>query len=316
MWNNISIVDSSEGNVSKLIFKSDTAVAESVLYRYPDYKTRTVICCSTMSGCPIGCRFCGAGDYFVRTLSGEEIVNQVETALKEVEIREGTIANEIGKLQIMFMSMGEPMLNKRGMTDALRTLSVKYPNAALLISTIGPRIDYEWFIKLSMEIETIGLQFSIHESTNEKRNTLIPFANKLTLQEIRQLGINWFLATGRKPFINYCAHDGNSSTCDAVNLYALFPPQIFNATISVICEPNEGMPSRNDHQVGLAADFSSLMIGQGYDVRVFDPAGQDDIGGGCGQLWFVQDWMEQNPDKAKPSCGNGRKRVGAPRKIA
>ena len=45
------------------------------------------------------------------------------------------------------------------------------------------------------------------------------------------------------------------------------------------------------------------MLECGFDVRVFDPAGQDDIGGGCGQLWFVQDWMKKNPDKARPSIG-------------
>lgn len=32
----------------------------------------------------------------------------------------------------------------------------------------------------------------------------------------------------------------------------------------------------------------------GYNVRRFDPAGQDDIGGGCGQLWYVQDWLKEH----------------------
>jgi 23S rRNA (adenine2503-C2)-methyltransferase len=47
-------------------------------------------------------------------------------------------------------------------------------------------------------------------------------------------------------------------------------------------------------------------------VRVFDPAGQDDIGGGCGQLWFVQDWMEKHPGLAHPSIGHGRPKVHVP----
>lgn len=34
-------------------------VAEAVLYKYNSYYDRTVICCSVMSGCPVGCRFCG-----------------------------------------------------------------------------------------------------------------------------------------------------------------------------------------------------------------------------------------------------------------
>lgn len=49
------------------------------------------------------------------------------------------------------------------------------------------------------------------------------------------------------------------------------------------------------------------------DVKIVaDPAGQDTIGGGCGQLWFVQDWFEQNPNKAKPSCGRGKPVIHTP----
>jgi 23S rRNA (adenine2503-C2)-methyltransferase len=84
-----------------------------------------------------------------------------------------------------------------------------------------------------------------------------------------------------------------------------FTPMVWEATISVICERNEGLPARNQHQRDLASDFSGLLLNEGFNVRVFDPAGQDDIGGGCGQLWFVQRWMEENPDKARPSVGKG-----------
>lgn len=97
-----------------------------------------------------------------------------------------------------------------------------------------------------------------------------------------------------------------------MRLTSLFDPQVWECTISVICERNEGMPARNAHQEALARDFSNLMLAEGFNVRVFDPAGQDDIGGGCGQLWFVQDWMQKNPDKARPSIGHGRPKVHVP----
>jgi len=45
---------------------------------------------------------------------------------------------------------------------------------------------------------------------------------------------------------------------------------------------------------------------------MFDPAGQDDIGGGCGQLWFVQDWMKNNQDKVKKSVGFGMETIHTP----
>lgn len=73
MWNDIKRIDSSDENVLKYVFETDNAIAESVLYKYPTYEKRTVICCSTQSGCPVGCRFCGAGDNFVRSLTADEI---------------------------------------------------------------------------------------------------------------------------------------------------------------------------------------------------------------------------------------------------
>lgn len=63
MFNEIKIIDSSDTNVKKFVFEKENAVAEAVLYKYPTYEDRTVICCSTQSGCPVGCRFCGAGNY-------------------------------------------------------------------------------------------------------------------------------------------------------------------------------------------------------------------------------------------------------------
>lgn len=307
-WDNIKRIDSEESNVCKFVYTNSTAVAESVLYRYPDYETRTVICCSTMSGCPVGCRFCGAGDYFVKSLTADEIVSQVEYSINQTDVD----PEKMGRLQIMFMSMGEPLLNKNGLSDALKKLYIMYPKAALLVSSIGPDVDYKWLMELSERIPTIGLQFSVHEATDERRDALIPFKKKLSLMQIAEIGKEWSERTYRKPFFNYCAGDENSSFDDAFKLSVLFDPSVWCATVSVICERNEGLPARSDHQRDLASDFSEKLINLGYDVRVFDPAGQDDIGGGCGQLWFVQQWMKDNPEKSKQSVGFGLPKIHTP----
>lgn len=308
MWNDIKRIDDETENVAKFVFSRGDAVAEAVLYRYPDYKTRTVICCSTQSGCPVGCRFCGAGDYFVRSLTAEEIVSQPAHLLDLVDCK----PEEMGRLQIMFMSMGEPLLNLKGLVPALEELYRRYPTAALLISTSAPAVDYQLVTDVSIRIPTIGLQFSVHESTDAARDALIPFKSKLSLEEIAKEGHRWFTWTGRKPFFNYCAHDGNETAEDADRIRALFDPGIFCATVSVVCERSEGLPATNQHQRDLATSFAGRLVERGYDVRVFDPAGQDTIGGGCGQLWFVQRWMQDHPDKARPSIGRGLPEVHAP----
>lgn len=308
MWTNIRDIQSSDSNVMKFVFEKDNAVAESVLYKYPTYENRTVICCSTQSGCPVGCRFCGAGDYFVRNLTAEEIVSQPDYLLQF----KGIDASKIDKFQIMVMSMGEPLLNFKNLEKAFDILYAKYPNARLLISSIGPAINYDPVMEMAVRIPTVGLQFSVHESTDEKRNKLIPFVNKLTLNEIAVMGARFYAATGRRPFFNYCAHEQNSSEQDADNLANTFDPRVWEATISVVCERDESIAAANERQRELAADFMGKLMERGYSTRMFDPAGQDDIGGGCGQLWFVQDWMKNNPDKARPSIGNGREIVHAP----
>lgn len=308
MWDDIKRIDSNEGNVCKFVYTKENAVAESVLYRYPTYAARTVICCSTQSGCPVGCRFCGAGDYFVRSLSADEIVSQVVHSINATGIE----ASQMQRLQIMFMSMGEPLLNMTNLCKAIERLHTAYPNAALLISTIGPRVNYRKIMDVSAAIPTVGLQFSIHKSTDAERAALIPFKAKLTLREIASMGTLWMGVTERQPFFNYCAGDDNTSDEDADRLLALFKPVVWQCTISVICERNEGLPARNEHQIELARVFSEKMLERGYGVRVFDPAGQDDIGGGCGQLWFVQRWMQEHPELAHPSIGNGLPIVHVP----
>lgn len=312
MWNSVKTIPSETGNVWKYVFEGTNAVAESVLYRYPTFADRTVICCSTQSGCPVGCRFCGAGDNFVRSLTADEIVSQPTRLLDDVTSWEGTRPQDMKRIQIMFMSMGEPLLNLKNLIPALRTLYAKFPRAALLISTSGPWADYGAVCDISQQIPTIGLQFSVHESTDEKRNALIPFKAKLTLSEIAREGNLWAKATQRQPFFNYCVHAKNTGDEDADRLAALFYPQVWQATISVICERDEHVAAANERQRELAATFQSKLRDRGFNTRMFDPAGQDDIGGGCGQLWFVQEWMRQHPEFARKSVGNGLPVVHTP----
>jgi 23S rRNA (adenine2503-C2)-methyltransferase len=310
LWNEIQDFPDSAEHVTKYVFTKPDAAVESVLYRYPEYEERTVICCSTMSGCPMGCRFCGTGDFFVRNLTAEEIVSQPWYLLEHCI--DGLDPAKIKRLQIMVMSMGEPVLNK-ALWEAFRQLHALYPQAALLISTSAPAIDWSWVHQMSQEIPTVGLQFSVHESTDAARDALIPFKKKLRLAEIAQVGLDWHAVTGRRPFFNYCAHDGNIDDADADRLLELFDPSVWEATVSVICERNEFEQARNEHQRNLALNFASKLLARSYNVRVFDPAGMDTIGGGCGQLWFVQEWMRNHPENARPSVGNGLPLVHTPR---
>lgn len=284
------VFNSSDTNVKKFVFESKDIAVESVLYRYNSYKERTVICCSTQSGCPVGCAFCGTGRFFVRNLTASEIIEQIETVLQHIDCD----TKEIRKFQLMFMSMGEPFLNYKELKTAIERLNVMYPNAQLLVSTSAPKNiteNFDDFIKLSRRIKNVGIQFSVHESTDEQRKKLIP-TETTELREIGILGEKWAAATGRYPFFNYCVHTGNSTEENVHQLLEQFNPNVWQCTLSVICEKDSTMKASIESQLDIIERFSKMMIDAGYSLRVFNPAGQDDIGGGCGQLWYFQEWLK------------------------
>jgi len=293
------VLSSSDTNVFKFVFTKPDVAVEAVLYRYGSFRKRTVICCSTQCGCPVGCSFCGTGRGFVRSLYSDEIVDQIQQVMEIVE--KDCPSSEIEKFQIMFMSMGEPFLNYAGLHLAIVALHDMYPNAQLLVSTSAPKkmideVDFRTFTDLSQRISEIGIQFSVHESTDEARRKIIPTPT-CSLEQIARLGETWAAHTSRKPFYNYCVHVWNSSDADVARLVSLFNPAVWETTLSVICEKDETVKASHERQLPLIRDFSRRLLEKGASVRIFNPAGQDDIGGGCGQLWFFQKWLREHGGK-------------------
>lgn len=286
---------SESGNVWKYVFEfgsgENQAIAESVLYRYENFYERTVICCSVQSGCPVGCLFCGTGKNFIRNLTSDEIVHQVDSVLESQGI---TDINHAGKrFQIMFMSMGEPFLNYNEVCEAIKTLHIKYRNAELLVSTVGIHGHLFDFLDLSQVIPKIGLQFSLHSGIDDVRNNLIPYKDKMSIREIRDYGIIWRNYVKRPVFLNYCVNNNNLQDEEINRIMDLFGPGIFNLTFSVICSPNETMKQAGCRNYERIKKIMQVFTDEGYNVRQFDPDGQDDIGGGCGQLWYVQKWLKE-----------------------
>ena len=294
----VKTFESTDTNVKKFVFEwgdqpsEKKGVAEAVLYRYGEYRKRTVICCSVMSGCPVGCTFCGTGKFFVRNLMKNEIVEQIRECLSTIDCD----TRDIEKFQIMFMSMGEPMMNWHELKLAIIELADTYTNAQLLISTSAPLTMLNHLTELiqySRQIKRLGLQLSVHESTDEARAKLIP-TNTCTLRQIAAMGDVWAAFTGRKPYFNYCVNTDNNGADDARRLASLFNPDVWECTLSVICEKDESVANSIERQLDIISDFRKVMEDEGFHLRVFNPAGQDDIGGGCGQLWYFQKWLKEN----------------------
>jgi adenine C2-methylase RlmN of 23S rRNA A2503 and tRNA A37 len=145
-----------------------------------DRSERWMIGVSTMSGCPVKCKFCATGTLKkYRKLTATEIVEQVLFIVnKNKEIN----PNNSREFKINYTRMGEPFLNIEAVKEAIRIITDMYPNTHHYISTIGIKnADYSW-IK-----GNITLQVSLHSLVEEKRNWLIPFKRKVSISELGKI---------------------------------------------------------------------------------------------------------------------------------
>jgi len=140
---------------------------------------RWMVGVSVMSGCPVGCKFCATGKMKkCRNLYPEEIFEQVLFVLEKNPTFDPSESKEF---KINYTRMGEPFLNienvKKGMgkiEQFLYDVDVHH-----YISTIGIKgADYSW-IK-----PNVTLQFSVHSFDEEYMDWLIPYKNKITLEEM------------------------------------------------------------------------------------------------------------------------------------
>jgi MoaA/NifB/PqqE/SkfB family radical SAM enzyme len=145
-----------------------------------DRSERWMIGVSTMSGCPVGCRFCAAGKLKKwRRLTAEEIVAQVEFVLsKHPELK----FSDAKEYKINYTRMGEPFLNIKEVKRAIELIEKLWPGTHHYVSTVGLKgSDFSW-IK-----GNITLQVSLHSLDEDRRNDLIPIKKKMSIAELGQI---------------------------------------------------------------------------------------------------------------------------------
>jgi len=186
---------------------------------------RWMIGVSTMSGCPVRCKFCATGQMKKwRNLTSEEIREQIAFVLEQNLASLGTEPKEF---KINYTRMGEPFLNVENVKAAIAN-SNNDPPAFLhhYISTIGIRgSDFSW-------IEgNITLQISLHSLDEERRRWLIPFPNLMSLEELGQIRTK----SNLKTTLNLTLVDEKDFDIDKIKKY--FDPEYFFIKLSPI-NPN------------------------------------------------------------------------------
>ena len=145
-------------------------------YEAGDRHERWMIGVSVMSGCPVRCKFCATGQMKKwRNLSALEIVSQVDMMVQKNT--ENPLNSK--EFKINYTRMGEPFLNIDNVKNAIKIINTKYPNAHHYVSTIGLNgADFSW-VK-----GNITLQISLHSLDEDRRNWLIPYKNKMSIEQL------------------------------------------------------------------------------------------------------------------------------------
>ena len=263
----------------------DGAEVESVLMRYP---SRATLCISCEVGCGMACPFCATGQMgLTRNLSTAEIVEQVRLARKACE--EGELGGDPCHLSnVVFMGMGEPMVNYRAVLGAVRRLIADPPEGfgmaarGITVSTVGlvPGIK-----KLTAEKIPVTLAISLHAPDDELRDQLIPLNSRFKVSELLDAAYEYFQATGRRVSIEYALIKNMNDQAwragllaDLLNArgrgWAHVNPIPLNPTPGSIWTASESR---------VQAEFVDTLESKGITTTIRDTRGQD-IDGACGQL--------------------------------
>jgi len=246
-----------------------------------------VLIISTLYGCPVGCKFCDAGNYYKGRISAQDMLAQIETMTAR---RYPDRLIPIPKFKIQFARMGDPALNP-AVIEVLRQLPEIYQSPGLLptISTIAPQGSDRFFadllaVKQELYPTNFQMQFSIHTTDEEKRRWMIP-VKTWSMQQIAEYGKAFHEIGGRKTTLNFALSD--DSLLDPDVLLRDFSPQNFLIKITPI------NPTAVARENGLASHIKNANVEYevvdrlreaGYEVILsIGEKEENQIGSNCGQ---------------------------------
>lgn len=267
---------SSDGTIKNGVKLHDGLLVESVLI---PTETRTTACVSSQVGCSLNCEFCATARLKrMRNLEVAEIVDQV--ALID---RQSRLYFNRPLTNIVFMGMGEPMMNYKNVVDAVQKITspegLGMSPRRITISTSGiPKM-----IKmLADEDLRVKLALSLHSAIEHKRNEIMPFSDKFPLTEIMDSLQYWYRKTGSIITFEYCVWGGINDTDEDIKALIKYCKQVPSKVNLIQYNPiGEG---KYDHRNIKAEErYVSELEKAGITVVVRRSRGGD-IDAACGQL--------------------------------
>ncbi len=271
------LVSDDKRSMKALLKLSDSNCIETVLLSpRPNIWTA---CISSQVGCPLGCAFCATGKGgFKRDLTAEEITDQI--LFWKNYLKNSTISN------IVYMGMGEPMLNweevKKSLEDLTDPKLFSIGSRSISVSTVGVKGGIEKFLE---EFPQVNLAISLHFADDGMRSKYMPAGKAYNLENIKNDLQNYFKKSKRKVFIEYIMFEGLNDDLDDAKKLADYLNSIGNSYLLHVnlISYNETSGKFRSPSKNKIERFKDLLLQNKINATIRKSLGQE-IQGACGQL--------------------------------
>jgi len=272
------------GETEKALHRlSDGTTIESVLMHYPargGRRARHTLCISSQGGCAVGCPFCATGELgFERDLETAEILDQVRSAVTRLRARE----DRANLTNVVFMGMGEPLLNLDRVLEAVAALNdpkrLGLGARHITVSTSG-------VVPGIRRLTALGPQFtlavSLHAARDALRDVLVPLNRRWPVSEVVAAARDHARRTGRRISYEVTMIGGvNDTAADAEAMATLLRGDLAHVNL-IPMNPVAHTPWTASPMPVIEA-FAARLEAVGIPVTIRRNRGQE-IGAACGQL--------------------------------
>jgi len=267
---------SADGTIKNAVTLHDGLVVESVLI--PAEK-RITACVSSQVGCSLACKFCATARLKrQRNLSPDEIYDQVAAIKEQAELFFGRPLTNI-----VFMGMGEPLLNYANVTAAIEKITshkgLNMASRRITVSTVGIA---KMIKKMADDNVKFNLAVSLHSALNQTRSSIMPINDTNSLEELGEALTYWYQKTKSKVTYEYVVWKGINDTEEHAQALLRFCKLVPSKVNLIEYNPID------DGEFQQASDevldmYMDLLEKNGITTRIRKSRGKD-IDAACGQL--------------------------------
>ncbi|KKP36505.1 23S rRNA (adenine(2503)-C(2))-methyltransferase [Candidatus Peregrinibacteria bacterium RIFOXYC2_FULL_33_13] len=236
-------------------------------------------CVSCQVGCGMGCKFCATGQMgFNRNLNFSEIVMQIVFWNKILQKEDKRIS------RVVFMGMGEPLLNLEDVIKSIKFLSEKFTYGMsfrrFTISTCG--ITPQLYKLMEYKLEGLKLAISLHAPNDQIRSSIMPVNKNFPLDGLMEFCKFYSKKTQEKIFFEYVMLEGINNSEENAEELAKLLKNVPTAQVNLINYHSTGSEFRSSN-INKTLKFQEILKKNGIMAFIRKSAGED-IKAACGQL--------------------------------